>query len=86
MVALVETTSQGSAIVLVIDTPEPVGKFAWHYEYDDLGRMSFACSDWWYGICRGNQWQYSHDGAGNLLLFDHWEVRGQRGQPGRVHR
>lgn len=76
MVALVETTSAGSAIVLAIDVQvEPSGDYQWHYTYDDLGQMTFACSDWHNGDCQGDQWQYSYDGAGNLLLFDHWVAK-----------
>ncbi len=75
---LVAFEEQDSAIVLVIEATVPFGPYSWQYTYDDLGRMIFACSDWHSGNCQGDQWQYSHDGAGNLLLFDHWDAEARQ--------
>jgi hypothetical protein len=43
----------------------------WHYEYDALHRLTYACSDWDGAVCRGDA--YTYDGAGNLLAFDRFD-------------
>jgi hypothetical protein len=46
----------------------------WHYEYDGLSRLVSACSDWdaATSTCLGDSFEYTYDGAGNLLSFSHW--------------
>jgi len=54
--------------------------YHWHYEYDDLGRLTTACSDWDAAAvppaCKpsGHSFNYEHDGAGNLTRFDKWNA------------
>ncbi|MBN1138589.1 MAG: hypothetical protein JXM73_18520, partial [Anaerolineae bacterium] len=65
---------ENSEIVLVIYSQDPLVSFSWHYQYDALGRVISVCSNWENGECLNDQWQYRQDGAGNLLLFNHWDA------------
>jgi hypothetical protein len=52
----------------------PIGmqsSYNWHLDYDDLSRMTYACSDWdaVTSTCLGDTFGYSYYGAGNLLSF-----------------
>jgi len=47
--------------------------YRWHYEYDKLQRVTYACSDWTGAPpCAGDEFAYTYDGAGNLISFDKW--------------
>ncbi|MEJ2353527.1 MAG: hypothetical protein P8Y03_27420 [Anaerolineales bacterium] len=52
--------------------------YNWHYAYDGLQRLTYACSDWDPGTstCLGEAFNYSYDGAGNLLAFSRWHEAG----------
>ncbi|MBN1310254.1 MAG: hypothetical protein JXB30_02465, partial [Anaerolineae bacterium] len=49
--------------------------YDWHYEYDNLNRLTYACAIWddVALACNGNELYYEYDGAGNLTRFDKWD-------------
>jgi YD repeat-containing protein len=54
--------------------------YTWHYEYDDLGRLTSACSLWddVGETCDftngGQEWLYSYDGGGNLTMMSTFDM------------
>lgn len=62
------STSELSGCVEAIET---VSSFNWHYEYDALYRLTYACSDWdnVATACKSNEafFRYTYDGVGNRL-------------------
>jgi YD repeat-containing protein len=56
--------------------PPPVTELSynWHFAYDGLSRLVSACSYWDGGTstCLGDSFEYTYDGAGNLLSFSRW--------------
>jgi hypothetical protein len=38
--------------------------YNWHYEYDGLSRLV--------SVCLGDSFEYTYDGAGDLLSFSRW--------------
>ncbi|MEJ2353033.1 MAG: SBBP repeat-containing protein, partial [Anaerolineales bacterium] len=82
---LVLDTAYSDAFVVKISgaapPPPPTGMsptYNWHYAYDNLQRLTYACSDWDPGTstCLGEAFNYSYDGAGNLLAFSRWDEAG----------
>jgi YD repeat-containing protein len=73
----------GSTLVLVLNAGElveglPEGQYAWHYTYDPLGRLTYACAAWTGSACASDEWTYTYDGAGNLLTFSRWDAAGEQ--------
>ncbi|RPI80313.1 MAG: hypothetical protein EHM41_22980, partial [Chloroflexi bacterium] len=65
------------AFVVKVSEPIQVGMqpvYNWHYEYDGLSRLIYACSQWDSGTsaCLGESFGYEYDGAGNALSFSRW--------------
>ncbi len=58
-------TSELSACVPVAQVP----LYVWHYEYDPLQRLTYACSLWdeSTGTCEGSFFRYAYDAVGNRL-------------------
>jgi hypothetical protein len=54
--------------------------YHWRYQYDGLNRFTYACSDWDTDTasCVGDAFDYSYDGAGNLLSFSRWDEAGSQ--------
>src|SRR5438128_12573433 len=54
--------------------PPTEGSHHWHYTYDGLGRVIDACAEWdtTTSTCTGAIFNYSYDGAGNLIRMDKW--------------
>ncbi len=63
--------------------PAIEGEHNWHYQYDGLSRVTYACSDWTGTVCApaGHEFHYSYDGAGNLLRFDKWDASTNQVEP-----
>jgi RHS repeat-associated protein len=51
--------------------------YHWHYDYDALGRLKYACIDWdsTTSTCKGgaDEFWYAYDAAGNLITFSYWD-------------
>jgi RHS repeat-associated protein len=71
-------TSEFSACVAVTEGAIVTSNYHWRYEYDGLNRLTYACSDWDTDTasCVGDAFDYSYDGAGNLLSFSRWDEAG----------
>jgi RHS repeat-associated protein len=71
-------TSEFSACAAVTEGAIVTSNYHWRYEYDGLNRLTYACSDWDTDTasCVGDAFDYSYDGAGNLLSFSRWDEAG----------
>jgi RHS repeat-associated protein len=71
-------TSTPTATPTTTPPPAMSPTYNWHYGYDNLQRLTYACSDWDAGTstCLGDSFDYSYDGAGNLLAFSRWDEAG----------
>jgi len=64
-------TSEFSGCVTSTVTAPTTVTYNWHYTYDNLSRVTSACSAWTGSTCpAGKQFTYEYDGAGNLKRFD----------------
>jgi hypothetical protein len=64
-------TSEFSTCVEAVVTAPTTGEYNWHYQYDDLSRVTYACSDWTGTACEDDEWEFEYDGAGNITKMVH---------------